>query len=552
MREFVIYFICVVISILLGISILHSSMFVSLILFLFLAIGFMKFKSCFKIKFLAIAFMIFALFNTINYYSLNEKMFSSVNFRIQKKIGNDLVVSNNFKKFIIKDFQNENFEDGLILNLSGKFKNSRYYDVGIVGEIKDFKINNFKSDFFHKFIRVKNVLKNYFVGEFGEKNGNILSGLILGDLDSEFKKEFKSLGIVHILSISGFHINLVFGFLSKLFSYLPSIIVLFLYLIFTGTKVSGIRAFTMIFLKEFSPRVYRTYDALNALFFSCTLILLMRPYEIFNLGFIYTFASTLGILMFNSKIRNYFYKIPSLIGDSLSILISAQIFILPLSILIERKLNLQFILSNILLIPFYTIIIILGFILIFASVVPIVREICIYLIKLNFDIIDGGIIFIKSLLPSEIYLSYGLITIIICFYVIYFMLFKIPYKIKRSLVVYLVLVGIYFNVSLSMTVEFGNYFGKNYVILRSENKSVVCVDKNLKNDVDIKSKLFVDKVLSGKNCREINFSGIKFSIDFKDDKVLFGFNDREVEFLNNQSEVKYYSNYHPQKYYFIF
>lgn len=174
MREFIIYFIYVVISILLGISILQFPIAVSLILFLFFVIGFLHFKSSLRIKILAIIFMSFSLFHKINYYSINKKTFANVDFRIQRKIGNDLIVINNFKKFIIKDFQNENFEEGLILNLTGKFKNSRYYDVGIVGEIQDFKINGFKADFFHKFIDLKNVLKSYFVKEFGEKNGNIL------------------------------------------------------------------------------------------------------------------------------------------------------------------------------------------------------------------------------------------------------------------------------------------------------------------------------------------------------------------------------------------
>lgn len=118
--------------------------------------------------------------------------------------------------------------------------------------------------------------------------------------------------------------------------------------------------------------------------------------------------------------------------------------------------------------------------------------------------------------------------------------------------VYLVLVGIYFNVSLNLSVEFGNYFGENYVALRSLNKSVVFVDKNLKNDSYIKSKLSVDKVLSEEKHREIYFSKIKISVDFKEDRILFKLRDKQVEFLNDQSDVKYYSNYYPQKYYFIF
>src|SRR5699024_10102172 len=147
------------------------------------------------------------------------------------------------------------------------------------------------------------------------------------------------------------------------------------YLMFTGVKVSGIRAFTMMFLKQTAPKLYRTYDGINALCVAGVIILLLRPYEIFNMGFVYSFSATLGILMFNRKINDYFYKMPKLLADSVSLILSAQIFIFPISILIERKLEFGFLLSNMLLVPFYSVLMIFGILFVFFGMVPIVNEI---------------------------------------------------------------------------------------------------------------------------------------------------------------------------------
>ena len=47
-----------------------------------------------------------------------------------------------------------------------------YYDVGVVGEIKNYKINEFKTDFVYKFIKYEKC-SSFFVMKFGDEKGNI-------------------------------------------------------------------------------------------------------------------------------------------------------------------------------------------------------------------------------------------------------------------------------------------------------------------------------------------------------------------------------------------
>lgn len=367
MRLFVYYFLNVILSVLLGISLILNQKIMFIIILIFICMMLLKNKFSGNVKFVLAILSLISFLNIINYYSVKNERVNSKEFRVINKTSKDVIVKSRKifpKKYLIKDFENlDNLKNGIILVLDGDIEKLNYYDIGVVGEIKNYKIDKFKSDFVFNFVNMRSSIKNFFVEKFGRENGNVLSSLTFGDtsdLDKQYKNNLKSLGLIHILSVSGFHMNLIFLIVSKFLNSLPSLIISFLYLLFTGVKVSGIRAFTMMFLRESSSKFYKTYDAVNALCFSGVIILLFRCYEIFNMGFIYSFASTLGILIFNRKINNYLYKLPKLLADSLSLILSAQIFVLPINILVERKFGVSFLLSNILLVPFYSILMFLG------------------------------------------------------------------------------------------------------------------------------------------------------------------------------------------------
>ncbi|OAT86925.1 ComEC/Rec2 family competence protein [Candidatus Arthromitus sp. SFB-turkey] len=559
MRLFVYYFLNVILSILLGIFLIQQKKIIFIVILIFISLLILKNKFSNIVRLILIILSFISFINIISYYSIQNDYVSLKQFRVVNKNSKDVILKSRdiiSRKYIIKDFENlDDIKIGMILNLDGEIKKLSYYDVGIVGEIKNYKINEFKTDFIYKFINMKNVIKDFFVMKFGDEKGNILSGLTFGDtsgLDKEYKNDLKSLGLVHILSVSGFHMNLIFMFISKILSVAPSLFISFLYLMFTGVKVSGIRAFTMMFLKQTAPKLYRTYDGINALCVAGVIILLLRPYEIFNMGFVYSFSATLGILMFNRKINDYFYKMPKLLADSVSLILSAQIFIFPISILIERKLEFGFLLSNMLLVPFYSVLMIFGILFVFFGMVPIVNEIILYLINFIFAVIDGGILFIKIITPKGIYLNDYIIIFILCLYVIYFLSKKVSYnKIKNIPILLFGLCFIFLNV-FDLKVEFGKYFDKNYVILRNKFRSYMYVDKKIKDTQTLEEKLGVDKVFQDVDEKEIMFSNKRININFNDDKIYVEINRRQIDVLNEEHTARYYSDIYPNKYYVIF
>ena len=559
MRLFVYYFLNVILSILLGIFLIQQKKIIFIVILIFISLLILKNKFSNIVRLILIILSFISFINIISYYSIQNDYVSLKQFRVVNKNSKDVILKSRdiiSRKYIIKDFENlDDIKIGMILNLDGEIKKLSYYDVGVVGEIKNYKINEFKTDFIYKFINMKNVIKDFFVMKFGDEKGNILSGLTFGDtsgLDKEYKNDLKSLGLVHILSVSGFHMNLIFMFISKILSVAPSLFISFLYLMFTGVKVSGIRAFTMMFLKQTAPKLYRTYDGINALCVAGVIILLLRPYEIFNMGFVYSFSATLGILMFNRKINDYFYKMPKLLADSVSLILSAQIFIFPISILIERKLEFGFLLSNMLLVPFYSVLMIFGILFVFFGMVPIVNEIILYLINFIFAVIDGGILFIKMITPKGIYLNDYIVIFILCLYAIYFLSKKVSYnKIKNIPILLFGLCFIFLNV-FDLKVEFGKYFDKNYVILRNKFRSYMYVDKKIKDTQTLEEKLGVDKVFQDVDEKEIMFSNKRININFNDDKIYVEINRKQIDVLNQEYTARYYSDVYPNKYYVIF
>lgn len=135
----------------------------------------------------------------------------------------------------------------------------------------------------------------------------IFKAMVLGDA-SEFSGDIKNLyqkgGILHIICISGSHIEVIGIFLFTLLrkgrlnvflSCLVCIGVVICYGIMTGFLVSAYRAVIMFSVAMFARLLGRSYDILSSLSLAAILILFDNPYYIFNLGFLLSFGAVIGI-----------------------------------------------------------------------------------------------------------------------------------------------------------------------------------------------------------------------------------------------------------------
>lgn len=182
----------------------------------------------------------------------------------------------------------------------------------------------------------------------GEEAFSVLSGILFGDkayMDDELYDQFQTNGIAHILAVSGLHVSLLYSGLEKLLQKRKSLFISFLsvFLIYCYCALSGfctsvIRASVMTVLKIFSVKLNRRYDSVCAATFAAILLLLFRPYLLFDSGFQLSFAAAYSMGVALPYIQGKFLKLSNRVrserfyslGSSSLVIIAAQIGMMPL------------------------------------------------------------------------------------------------------------------------------------------------------------------------------------------------------------------------------
>lgn len=414
-------------------------------------------------------------------------------YRVEGTIkGRKLILKNNIKKL----------EEGQLIKVeSGDFKRNVVYEKGIIGEynIQHYVLQN--RDFRSKIYNLKRNINNKFINSLGKKRGSIVVSLCFGDssyLEKEDKDNIKKLGVIHALSVSGFHLALVYKIFEIIFTMKFAIIASYLYLAFTGFKYSTIRAFIMILVLKLSDKFYGEYDSLSSISLAFLIILFLKPYAFMEIGFMLSFLSTLGILMFNKKISKYIYFLPSKLNSAISLSLSSQIFLIPYSSFTLKELSIGFLLGNIFLMPIFSMIIIIGVIgailcpfkYIFNVVVLVLKNLCI--------ILEGATYILIKVCPDLIYIEeiFGIfiISIYICF-----MMYKAG-KVKYKYLPLFLLVAVFFN---AYTVFPKVYILKNEkvkaTIIKYKDESIMYCDYDLEEGkyiIELKDNFNIDKVIT--------------------------------------------------------
>ncbi len=137
----------------------------------------------------------------------------------------------------------------------------------------------------------------------------LLDALLLGvrgDIDEELSENFRSLGVVHVLAVSGLHVGFVTAFLLLMIHLLrfphqvrlPLLLaLLYLYAQLTGAQPPVVRATIMAAFLFAAPFLQRRVSTINLLAVAAFVILMRQPMDLFHAGFQLSFAATAGILL---------------------------------------------------------------------------------------------------------------------------------------------------------------------------------------------------------------------------------------------------------------
>lgn len=195
----------------------------------------------------------------------------------------------------------------------GNFDQRQYYEKqNIYGMVFSEEILGVggKTDWLsERLYRLKQCWKTKLTDAMGEKNGAILSAILLSEkreMDAETKELYQKNGIGHVLAISGLHISFIGLSVYHLFRKLGSpyivagagaSVLLFLYVLMIGFSVSVMRAAIMLLIRIGADVTGRVYDMATALFFAGVVTVLLQPLYLIDAGFLMSYGAILGILI---------------------------------------------------------------------------------------------------------------------------------------------------------------------------------------------------------------------------------------------------------------
>jgi competence protein ComEC len=238
-----------------------------------------------------------------------------------------------------------------------------------------------------------NKIKKYLTAKINfvlkEPQAGFLRSLLFGrrsNLSQEIEEVLDKAGLSHLVAVSGLHLSLVSAILLNLFSILPlsrqlkSGGVLGCLLCFAALAdftPSVMRSLIMIAIMFLAVGLFRIYSSLTSWLVAALIMVFINPLVLFfDLGFQLSFLAALGIILFYPllKQQNFwqseiFTGAAGILRDTLLISLSSLILVSPWLIFKTTKVTTIALLSNILVVPIISWVLMLGLATIAAAII---------------------------------------------------------------------------------------------------------------------------------------------------------------------------------------
>jgi competence protein ComEC len=205
-------------------------------------------------------------------------------------------------------------------------------------------------------------------------NAGILCRIFLGVADGapdDFVSDMRTLGLSHLLAVSGLHVTALLAgldfLLSRIFgknkaNYVVLAVFALLYMVVTGLSGSVIRASLMYLISRVSLLSGRKNDGATSLMFAALVIVLINPASSYDVGFLLSVTATLGIVTAGVPLSSYLSgRLPAKLGflkpviSAVLITASALLFTLPVAASSYGKLAYGAVLYNLIAAPLVTV-----------------------------------------------------------------------------------------------------------------------------------------------------------------------------------------------------
>jgi competence protein ComEC len=270
----------------------------------------------------------------------------------------------------------------------GKYLMDKSIPAQIYADSNNVKTSNSteKDIWYYSDVFRNKIISNLNRGGFNSEELQVVNALILGqqqEISPDVLRDYQFAGAVHILSVSGLHVGFILLFLDFLLKPLPKnrlgraakliIILLFLwgFAIIAGLSPSVVRSATMFSFVAWGMYLKRSTNIFHTLLVSLLLILLFEPAFLFDVGFQLSYTALFFILWLQPLLSGIWHpknRIAKYFWDILTVSFAAQLGAFPLSIYYFHQFPGLFFVTNLVIIPFLSIIMTLGVLVMLIAV----------------------------------------------------------------------------------------------------------------------------------------------------------------------------------------
>ena len=361
-----------------------------------------------------------------------------------------------FKTEEEKDFY-DNIPLGTSFNIKGTFKvpvtNTIFNTFNYKKYLKSININwtvsvdniNIINNHIPFIYKIRNMIieriKSY-------KSSEYLLMFILGDkslIDGDTYGKYSNLGVTHVFAISGLHISLLSSILLLLlkkfkdnYKYFIVISFLLFYMFLTGFQPSIVRSVVFFIVLYLNKKLYLDMDQRCTLLLSVGIILLVFPYFIINLGFIYSSIISFSLIFFNYLINGSF------VSKSIKISLISFLVSLPITINSSYEVNILSFLNNLFFVPFISFVI--YPLCLISLIIPFLDSLLFLLLKFM-EYISNYLLVYKVIIPKM-----SVLYVVVYYFILY--IFFRSYKKKYLL----------FLISLLIFIKYNYFFNNIYYV----------------------------------------------------------------------------------------
>jgi competence protein ComEC len=380
----------------------------------------------------------------------------------------------------------------------------------------------------------------------------LVAALVLGyadEIDRPLMDAYSHTGTLHVLSVSGLHVGVIYLLLGYLLSFLDKhkklawlkvfliLGILWFFVLLSGFSAPAVRAALMFSLILIGKTLFEHVETANIVFVSAFLSLCYNPFWLADVGFQLSYLAVLGIIFLYPYFYNMFTFSKGLLDKVwalCSVSLAAQLATLPVTLYYFHQFPLLFLATNLVLIPISTIIMYGGMLVLIFSKVIFLAKPLVWLTAALVKIMNVCAVFFDRL-PFCVIDNIHLSTInMILLYILIFLIFAaIEFRSYRllicsfSLSLLMMSISIFFDIETKRkndliifhsdkSLALGVYSGNNYTLISDS------VDQRLQSTLR-ENKIHHDFTIENqKNLSNVNFilAGRKKILFAKDHAVI--------------------------------